>query len=123
MEIRVGEIVSVRIFGIVEHVGLVTENGTVISNSMRNSGVIEQSLAEFSAGKEVTRSGYPSDLPPSIVVARARSRLGAQWSLVNSNCEHFVNWAHGLKPTSPQLVGVFGLMVIGVFGFLITRRA
>jgi len=123
MKLRVGEIIGVRKFGFVEHVGLVTESGTVVANSMRNSGVIEQSLAEFSDGEEVTRLGYPSDLPASIVVARARRRLGARWSLLNSNCEHFVRWAHGLKPTSPQLVGMIGLVVVGILGVLATRRS
>ena len=61
--------------------------------------------------------GYLGNLSPQQVLQRARSRIGETWNLF-WNCEHFVKWAHGLRPRSPQLVA--GLILMCVFtGFLV----
>lgn len=95
-------------FGFYKHYGLSTErfyNGkpTIISNSFRKMGVYEESWDDFSCGKDVQILEYTSSLNPDVILSRARSKLGTKWNLLTWNCEHFVNWSHGLKTHSPQL--------------------
>lgn len=85
------------------HLGILTENGTVLHNSRRVGRVAEESLVQFANGERVTLAGYPGRLPPRVVIARARSRIGQPWNLAVFNCEHYVRWAHGLHPTSHQV--------------------
>ncbi len=115
-----GTVISVKV-GLVWHVGIVTERRidgypTVISNSQKVGHVAEETLPEFAGAGLVRVLGYLGNLEPSIVLRRARSQLGRGWSLVYSNCEHFVRWAHGLRPVSPQLraglaIGSFVLLI------------
>ena len=91
----------------------------VISNSFRKRGVYEELWDDFSNGKEVEISGYSGTLPPEEVLSRARSKIGTRWNLLWWNCEHFINWSHGLKPRSPQVrsyaaytIAIAGLAVL-----------
>ena len=120
-----GTIVAVAV-GPVEHVGILagqTPDGrlTVISNSRRAGGVVEEPIDSFAGGAKVRVLSYPGILAPAAVVWRARSRLGQRWNLFNWNCEHFVRWVHGLKPTSPQLWGGMTLLAIIAAGILLAR--
>ncbi len=113
-----GTVVAVSV-GPVDHVGILTDRQidglpTVISNSLRAAGVAEESLLTFGSGKQVRVIGFPGNLSPREVLQRARSRIGKPWSLLKWNCEHFVHWAHGLKPTSPQLAVAVALALLGI---------
>jgi hypothetical protein len=44
------------------------------------------------------------NLPPEVVLHRARSIQGRACSLTDFNCEHFVRHAHGVEIKSPQLL-------------------
>ena|SRR6266849_490467 len=109
--------------GLVTHCGIYTERNTVISSSP-GGGVVEQPLDEFSGGAPVTPAGYPGTLHPLVVIDRARRQIGTPWRL-NFNCEHFVNWAHGVEVQSPQLKAAvaFGLVAIVIVGALTLKRA
>lgn len=108
----VGEWVSVKAYGFIDHFGLATGDGRVISNSMRHGGVVIQSEAEFSAGKSVRRHGSPNSAGAQAAVMRAYFRIGEPWKAFDDNCEHFVRWAYGMKAESPQATA---LTALGVF--------
>ena len=117
----VGEWVSVKAYGLIDHYGLATGDGNVISNSMRHGGVVMQSEAEFSAGKQVRRYGSPNPAGAPTAVMRAYHRIGEPWKAFEDNCEHFVRWAYGMKAQSPQATV---LTALGVFasGVLLLAR-
>ena len=107
MKLLPGMVVQID-FGFYHHPGIVSDrtiNSTpmVISNSFRKRGVFEESWEDFSSGKQVKILGYPGALSPDAVLLRARSKIGSRWNLFRWNCEHFINWSHGLKPRSPQV--------------------
>lgn len=118
----------------VTHVGIATEGyewfsgeQTVISASkFAGRKVVEQSLSVFSGGAPVTATQLRPKLPVHEVLVRARAALGRGWDLIDSNCEHFVRWALGYEPESPQLrsgVAMGGLVLLLVAtGILFTRR-
>ncbi len=97
-----GIIVAVRV-GIVEHVGLVTERGTVIASSFHDGRVVELSFEKFIGGRPWSVKRYPGSRRPEEVIARARSQIGKPWTLFDNNCEHFVCRALGISVRSPQL--------------------
>jgi hypothetical protein len=109
--------------GEVEHTGIKSDLqgpdgfAMVVHSSKRLRTAQETSMTEFRAGAvgQVVSKGYPSNRRPQEVLASARSQIGQPWSL-DRNCEHFVSWAHGLTPTSPQLQAtvVTGLVVAGL---------
>lgn len=101
---RAGTVVSVS-RGIYRHVGILTGEFTgfdagVISFSSR--GVVEETLTSFANGTTVRIEGYPGQLPPPLVVGRARGLSMPTYSWLSMNCEHFVRLAHGLPVESPQ---------------------
>lgn len=106
------------------HFGIVTDkyvNGlpTVISNAGDHGKVVEQPLAEFHGKWDLKIEGYWGSLPYQEVLARGRGQVGSIYSLFTWNCEHFVRFAHGIKPESPQLaaiaaVGVLAVALIGL---------
>lgn len=114
MQLMPGTVISVDM-GLYDHIGIVTDqyvNGVpaVISNSLKNGGVSEESLADFTGGHLVSTVGYLGNLPVRQVLQRARSKIGTKWDLLLWNCEHFVRWAHGLNPASPQVRRGFMLL-------------
>lgn len=100
--IRPGTIVGVWI-GMIQHVGILTDSGTVIANSFVHGGVTELSVPKFTIGKRLSLKGYPGRLSSQEVIANARAEIGQPWNLLKNNCEHFVRRAHGVPPHSPQL--------------------
>lgn len=109
-----GQIVAVRLPGGIEHYGLWTGIGTVISASKRMGLVVEESIYEFSGGNPIVGKGYPSRLPPFAVISKARQLIGQKWDLVFNNCQHFATQCHNVKH-SPQLqLGIFALLALVV---------
>jgi len=92
-----GEIISVKWHFGVEHDGIYTSKGTVISASKRTGEVMEEDIKTFSGGKKVVSKGYPSDLPPETIEKKARSKLGKTYNLLSYNCQHFASECHGKK--------------------------
>lgn len=99
---QIGDVLRVTVYGWVVHEGILTGEGTVISNSRRNGYVVEESIREFANGRKITNIGPLSDTSPHVAVAHARTRLGQKYSLMSDNCQHFVRHCYKVKPTSPQ---------------------
>ena len=111
-DVSQGDVIYIYRWGIIRHWGIVTSVGTVISNSGRHGGVIEQLFDDFSCGQMVKKVGYIGSLAPWDVENRARSAIGKGYEALFNNCEHFAYWAHGKRPQSPQVFTVF--MALGL---------
>lgn len=99
------------------HVGMVTDRfvnevPTIISSSGGRGMVVEEPMDTFRGQGDLRVDGYLGSLPPEMVLARARAKLGTNYSLFNWNCEQFVRYAHGLNQESPQLATAASLLVI-----------
>lgn len=117
-----GTVVGVRV-GLITHVGIVTDRlvdsqPMVISNSMRSGRVEEEPWSVFQGLYPLVSVAQPAAVPVWQVLSRARQKLGTRWNLFSWNCEHFVTWAFGREPQSPQLrAGVIsGLAVLMMLG-------
>jgi len=106
---RQGEIISVKWYLGVEHDGIYTAKGTVISASARTGEVVEEEIATFCDGKPVVSKGYPGDFPPDIVEENARKRIGRKYNLLKYNCQHFASECHGKKKSRQLRSVVIGL--------------
>jgi len=120
-----GTVIFVKIWPI-KHYGIISgfnEFGEmlVISNSKVRGCVAEEPLREFSLGRQTVFDGYPSNCDPRDVAARARSQLGKKYDLFSDNCEHFIRWAHHLKPESPQLQFVSVFAGAFLLSYLVAR--
>lgn len=107
VHLKPGEVIGVRV-GLVTHVGIVSDRYAegmpmVISNSHRAGCVAEEPLNIFQSKYSLVLVPQTLTLPPSLILSRAREKLGTKWNLITWNCEHFVHWALGLEPKSPQL--------------------
>lgn len=94
--------------GLYDHVGLLSDhwiNGerAVVSFSARNGGLVEEAFSQFACGRGVVAEGYPGQLPPLVVLARARALKDRAYAWLTFNCEHFIRNAHGVPEESPQL--------------------
>jgi hypothetical protein len=95
-------------FGIFKHPAIVSDRWfggkpMLLSNSCRQGGVVEEDWSSCIGNRRIRTVGFPGNLSPEEVLARARSKSGEKWNLFTWNCEHFVHWAHGLRQQSPQL--------------------
>jgi len=122
-----GTIVSVAV-GPLTHFGIVSDQQgggfpNIISCSRRTGQVAEEAATVFANGNNIKVHSYPGRLDPLQVIQRARSKLGTEYDLFKWNCEHFVRWAHNLKPESPQLqiAAILGISSLLLFG--IARKA
>lgn len=102
-----GAVIGVRL-GLITHVGIVTDRHVdgqpmVISNSLRSGRVEEEPLRVFQGAFPLVPVTQPAAMPVGEVLSRARQKLGTRWDLLSWNCEHFVHWAFGQGPKSPQL--------------------
>ena len=94
-----GDTVAIR-FGLgLSHYGVVTHRGTVISNSRKHDGVVEQSLSAFASGRRVRLTDTRGGLDAVMAEARARKAIGARYSLLGGNCSQFARWTYRRKPT------------------------
>jgi len=99
-----GDVVSVRFGGVLRHYGVVTMRGTVIANSRLRGGVVETSLEVFADGRRVPRHRHRGgDLDRSVIEARARRLIGADYRLTSSNCIDLTRYTHRRTPTPWQM--------------------
>ncbi|MEL6858362.1 MAG: hypothetical protein AAFO74_08250 [Pseudomonadota bacterium] len=98
-----GDMIAIP-FGIgLLHYGIVTARGTVISNSRKHGGVVEQSFLDFASGKRVRLCERTDVLGGAVAERRARQALGGRYRLTESNCAHLTRRSHRQKPTSVQI--------------------
>lgn len=109
-----GEIISVKWHFGVQHDGIYTEAGTVISASARTGEVVEEDMATFSDGKKVVSKGYPSDRTPEEIETNARARLGKKYNLLSYNCQHFAGECHGQKKSRQLRTVVVGVAALAL---------
>lgn len=109
-----GDVVRVKVNGFIEHEGIMTETGRVISNSRRKGGVREESVHDFCGGRQMIHVGPLSGLSPALVLSRARERLGKSYNAYHYNCQHFVRDCHGLRIKSPQKKLALGAAALAV---------
>jgi len=115
-------------FGLYRHLAIVSErfmNGLpmLISSSLRTWEVREEAWDTVVNGRKWRSLGLIGPCTPSEVLRRARSKIGTKWNLFSWNCEHFVYWASGVRPRSPQLRVVVTSLVLFIGAYLVTRRA
>ena len=114
-----GSIVYVRFLGFLRHKGIVSNrwwNGKplVIASAQDTSGVAEVPWDTFTGRKPWFVEGYPSELPPHIVLYNARTLIGQPYNPLTANCEHFVHRCHGQQPNSPQAASIIALGLLGL---------
>ena len=114
-----GDVLAVRVHGVISHEGIVTETGRVISNSRRRGGVFEESVRDFSNGGKLVNKGGLSNLSRESVLARARSQIGRRYHALDYNCEHFVRDCYGLRPHSPQKKLAIGAALVAALAVII----
>ena len=98
-----GDVIAIP-FGIgLSHYGLVTSRGTVISNSRKHGGVVEQSLTDFANGRRIRLCERTDALDAAVSESRARRAKGASYSLTDANCAHFTRYSRRQRPTTVQI--------------------
>lgn len=118
--IATGEIVAVRISG-VWHEGIADEQrdahgAPLIWNKSKRTGRVEREPWERFAGDLPTiRIGYPGQLEPAEVLARARAREGEEWTPIH-NCQRFTRACHGVPSTTPELDALGVACLIAMVG-------
>ncbi|EIN00484.1 hypothetical protein WQE_13766 [Paraburkholderia hospita] len=92
------------------HHGIYVGGGKVVhyagfGGSIRNGVVVELSIVDFAADREVwVKSTGCTKYCGQEVVLRARSRLGEKrYRLLSNNCEHFCSWCLCGKGRSDQV--------------------
>ena len=98
-----------------DHVGLVTDEGTLLHSSKENGVVVEEPIAAWLSrpGVRIVRHLDWATLQRAKWVGR--SKLGQKWALFE-NCEHFVSEiTTGIKQ-SPQLQAA---LLIGAVGMVL----
>lgn len=119
-----GAIVERKKAGVITHPGIIVMQGyqlMVIHNTPFSGGVVMSPLDEYADGHDVVISKkYTSSLSPTQIAANARSALGQKWFLL-FNCQHFVTWAAGHKPNSPDL-NMACFLGLGALCILTIRR-
>ena len=86
----------------------------IIRSFYGNGDVRDEHIKEFAKGLAVKNEGFWGNLTPREVVQRASNIHKARYSLINSNCEHFVRYAHGNEVFSKQ-VNVTFLLIGTIF--------
>ncbi len=118
--LNTGEVVYVHKMGIIEHWGIVTHDGDIISASKKLGKVVKQTLHEFCEGdtSKVRSKGYlVKGVSINDVLYKAYSMLGKPYDLLKHNCQHFVNSCYGLKG-SPQLNIAIGFSILILFFYM-----
>jgi hypothetical protein len=119
-----GGVIYIWFLGVFRHKGIVSDRvwkgkPTVITNSWEK-GVHELCWDDFVAGQPWFLEPKPSSLSCYEAVYRARLLIGRPYHVLSFNCEHFVAACYGLRPASPQIVGV--VLAVSV-GFLLAVQS
>lgn len=110
----------------VEHEGIVVNVAhmyggfqAAVAHNMKGKGVVQSYWLDFSEGQPVRlHKRAESPLHVHQVLQRVYRNLGAPYSLVNQNCQHFASLAFTGKAESPSVKAVGGLGVLAAFAIL-----
>lgn len=106
-ELRLGDVISARgvmgyrHFGII--VGWQSPHGYVVVHNAKGQGVICGWLRLFLQAGDVRLEKRAKEGKAREIVESALALRGADYYLLNFNCEHFVNFVHGEPVVSRQL--------------------
>lgn len=127
-DLKIGDTVSVPLWGPTRHVGMIVEVGvlgqpTMIRSVNPGKGTpVEQTLAEFAEGKPVRHHKHQGPLNRKQTVTNARAVRQFDYNFLTNNCEHFCRRAAGLSNISPQVaLGCVALATVGLC-MAITRK-
>ena len=100
---QAGDTVSIQLFPLGRHEGIVGFDGYIISRSRRYSGVVSLPPSQFSNGMIRENHGYIGALTRVETVRRAERLIGdMHYDVARNNCIHFVNEVNGL-PRSARM--------------------
>lgn len=99
--------------GAYKHVGTVSERRWIYANSRKYGQLCEVPPCEFSDGRPIVNEGFLGLRTRNEVLNHLRVRLGTPYQLLDYNCEHTNNEAHGLGRWSPQIDNI-GLALFGL---------
>lgn len=114
-EFDAGDTIAVRFGGVLWHYGVVTSSGTVITNSRKRGGVVEQSLSEFAQGRRIRLCGQANTLDGVNIERRARRALGSDYKLTQSNCIDLTRRTHRQSPTPWQVTAAVSSAIGDIF--------
>ena len=98
---QAGDTVSIQLFPLGRHEGIVGFDGYIISRSRRHSGVVSLPPSQFADGNLRENHGYIGTLTRAETVRRAESLIGdMHYDVARNNCIHFVNEVNGLPRTA-----------------------
>ena len=89
--------------GAYRHVGTVSERRWIYANSRKYGQLCEVPPFEFSNGRLIQNEGFIGLRSRFEVLRHLRVRLGSRYRLLENNCEHTNNEAHGLGCPAPIL--------------------
>lgn len=103
------------------HVGTVSERRWIYANSRKYGQLCEVPPIEFSGGRMIENNGFLGIRSRWEVLQYMRARLGTPYRLLDYNCEHTNNEAHGLGRWSPQIESLgIAFLSIGVAALCVT---
>ncbi|WP_417446395.1 lecithin retinol acyltransferase family protein [Kangiella sp.] len=124
--LKAGDII-VSDFGFYQHWSIVSDTfcdkgiPMLISATERNGTVKEEPWDIVTQGKH----SYPIQaryiIPVNVALSLAKSQIGKwKYSVISSNCEHFVRWATRLNVSSTQVIAgtsgvAAGLLLVALF--------
>lgn len=119
-----GDVLSVPVFdGLYNHKGVVVDNPfrgepVVVSARLSEGSVVRERVSSFAGNASVSQidnQGHEGPYSRARVARRAQNRVGEEYHLFLSNCEHFVREVSGLESKSPQIqqwAGTFLFLVL-----------
>lgn len=125
--LQIGSVLEIA-FPFYRHRGIVTGADSlgrplVTANSAKRGGVCEEPLADFLEGSTYRLIEVPSFEQVPMILVRAKQKLGTRYSLVDWNCDHFVEWAMGREVKSDQLRGWVAVASLVLVAGLAAGRA
>lgn len=110
----------------VEHEGIVVQVARMyggfqaaVAHNMKGRGVVQSYWLDFSEGQSVRlHNRAASQMHVNQILQRVYRNLGAKYSLLNQNCQHFASFAFTGKPESPSVKTVGGLGILAALAIL-----
>lgn len=110
----------------VQHEGIVVQVArmyggfqAVVAHNMKDKGVVQSYWLDFSEGQPVSlHRRAESPMQVRQILQRVYGNLGARYSLMNQNCQHFASFAFTGKAESPSVKAVGGISLLAALAIL-----